>query len=125
MVRDVRDRGALRTLGVGSRAAPISRAPGARSGQSDLTSPGDSLMVLDVAGGMQAFAFVPPEMPTTTLALRENVREFLRVELAAMTPLDKARSWMGFDAAFSRKLGARGWIGMTWPKKYGGHELGA
>lgn len=32
---------------------------------------------------------------------------------------------MGFDADFSRALGARGWIGMTWPKAYGGHERSA
>ena len=23
---------------------------------------------------------------------------------------------------FSKRVGAKGWIGMTWPKKYGGHE---
>src|SRR5207253_29037 len=23
---------------------------------------------------------------------------------------------------FSRRVGAKGWLGMTWPKKYGGHE---
>ncbi|HSB62089.1 MAG TPA: acyl-CoA dehydrogenase family protein, partial [Vicinamibacteria bacterium] len=34
----------------------------------------------------------------------------------------RARSWGGFDPEFSRKLGARGWIGLTWPKKYGGQE---
>ena len=28
----------------------------------------------------------------------------------------------GFDREFSRRVGAKGWIGMTWPKKYGGHE---
>ena len=27
-----------------------------------------------------------------------------------------------YSAEFSRKVGARGWIGMTWPKKYGGQE---
>ena len=26
------------------------------------------------------------------------------------------------SAAFSRRLGARAWIGMTWPKRYGGGE---
>jgi len=26
------------------------------------------------------------------------------------------------SAAFSRRLGARGWIGMTWPKRDGGGE---
>lgn len=68
------------------------------------------------------FSFIPPHMPPGVAALREEVRAFLAVELAGMTPLQKARSWMGFDAEFSRKLGARGWIGMVWPKKYGGHE---
>jgi alkylation response protein AidB-like acyl-CoA dehydrogenase len=28
----------------------------------------------------------------------------------------------GADRAFSRKMGARGWIGMCWPKAYGGGE---
>jgi len=27
---------------------------------------------------------------------------------------------MAFDAAFSRALGARGWIGLTWPRRFGG-----
>jgi alkylation response protein AidB-like acyl-CoA dehydrogenase len=32
---------------------------------------------------------------------------------------------MGYDQSFSRKLGARGWIGMTWPRVYGGGERSA
>src|SRR5262245_8488935 len=32
---------------------------------------------------------------------------------------------MGFDAAFSRKLAARGWVGVTLPKAYGGASLDA
>ena len=35
------------------------------------------------------------------------------------------RTWGGHDREFSRKVGARGWIGMTWPKQYGGHERSA
>ena len=31
----------------------------------------------------------------------------------------------GFEPEFSRKLAARGWIGMTWPKRYGGGERSA
>ena len=27
-----------------------------------------------------------------------------------------------YNRAFSKSVGAKGWIGMTWPKKYGGHE---
>ena len=31
-------------------------------------------------------------------------------------------SWLvGNDAEFARELGARGWLGMTWPKEWGGH----
>jgi acyl-CoA dehydrogenase len=37
-------------------------------------------------------------------------------------PVERARSWSGGSREFSKKLGARGWIGMTWPRKYGGHE---
>jgi alkylation response protein AidB-like acyl-CoA dehydrogenase len=57
--------------------------------------------------------------------LRREVREFLRQELGDRAALDRAPSWGGFDRAFSRKVGARGWIGLTWPKKYGGHERSA
>jgi len=64
-------------------------------------------------------------MPAGTAALREEIRAFLRVELATRTPLQRVQSWMGFDAEFSRKLGRRGWIGMVWPKRYGGHERNA
>jgi len=58
-------------------------------------------------------------------ALREQVRAFLAEELAGYTPLQRAANWAGADPEFSRKLGARGWIGMTWPKRYGGQERSA
>ena len=56
-------------------------------------------------------------------ALREEVRKFLHDEVAAGTfdPLNTNLS-AGFNREFSRKMGARGWIGMTWPKRYGGQE---
>ena len=54
--------------------------------------------------------------------LRDEVRAFLAAEIAGRTPLQRAESWNGFDRAFSRALGARGWLGMIWPKRYGGHE---
>lgn len=53
--------------------------------------------------------------------LRAEVREFLRAEIdsGAFTP--DVDSWMtGFDPAFSRRLGERGWLGMTMPTEYGG-----
>lgn len=56
-------------------------------------------------------------------ALRAEVREFLRQELAADGFEPQCDSWLrGFDRAFTRKLGARGWLGMTWPRRYGGQE---
>jgi alkylation response protein AidB-like acyl-CoA dehydrogenase len=30
----------------------------------------------------------------------------------------------GYSPAHSRKIGEKGWIGLTWPKKYGGRDLG-
>lgn len=55
--------------------------------------------------------------------LREEVRTFLRDELAAGTFSPRSDCWMSAaDPAFSRKLGARGWLGMTLPKRYGGHD---
>ena len=71
------------------------------------------------------FSFTPLEMPADIDRLRSEVRAFLDEELSARTGLERARSWSGFDAEFSRKLGAKGWIGMMWPRKYGGHERSA
>jgi alkylation response protein AidB-like acyl-CoA dehydrogenase len=58
--------------------------------------------------------------------VRAEVREFLAAELAAGTFQTHVDTWLsGVDPAFSRKLGERGWLGMTWPKQYGGHERSA
>jgi alkylation response protein AidB-like acyl-CoA dehydrogenase len=55
--------------------------------------------------------------------VRAEVREFLAAELAAGTFSPHVDTWLsGVDPDFSRKLGERGWLGMTWPKEYGGHE---
>ena len=67
----------------------------------------------------------PPPFTETTETLRAEVRAFLDKELVGMTPAERARSWSGRDAAFSKKMADQGWIGMTWPKKYGGHERSA
>lgn len=71
---------------------------------------------------MNAFTFPPPPACPEAEALRAEVREFLHTELADRKPVERAESWTGMDAAFSRKMGQRGWIGMTWPKEHGGHE---
>ena len=66
----------------------------------------------------------PPPSPEAE-ALRLEVRDFLRTGLADRKPVEKAKSWTGIDAEFSREMGQRGWIGMTWPKQHGGHERSA
>jgi len=61
------------------------------------------------------------ELPPAALKLRDEVRAFLQQEIAAgsFTPhLGHAE----FDAAFTKKVAVRGWIGLTWPKQYGGQE---
>jgi alkylation response protein AidB-like acyl-CoA dehydrogenase len=67
--------------------------------------------------------FDPIRLPPECEALREDVRAFLAEEVAAGT-FDPDRPGHGdsHDRAFSRRIGAKGWIGMTWPKRYGGHE---
>lgn len=71
---------------------------------------------------MQKFSFAPYDLPDAAEALRADVRAFLRDTLGNMRAADRAQTWSGFNPEFSRALGARGWIGMTWPKAYGGHE---
>ena len=71
------------------------------------------------------FRYTPEEE-----AFRKEVREFLAKELP--------KDWPGVDpdlyhedafdnihevsVAMQKKLAAKGWLGLTWPKKYGGHE---
>ncbi|MFC9978360.1 acyl-CoA dehydrogenase family protein [Gordonia sp. NPDC127522] len=58
--------------------------------------------------------------------LREEVRDFLRIELAGGAFRPDVDSWMtGFDPDFSRRLGDRGWLGMTMPAEYGGQARSA
>ncbi len=68
------------------------------------------------------FRFALNDLPPEAASLRAEVREFLKAEFSGAAPVKRARSWGGFDREFSRRVGARGWIGMTWPKTYGGHE---
>ncbi len=69
---------------------------------------------------------LPPQaLPADLAALRADVRAFCARELAAHPPALRAKSWLCFDPSFSRKVAAQGWIGMTWPKRYGGGERSA
>jgi len=68
------------------------------------------------------FSFQLATLPPEAERLRAEVRAFLSEELTTLAPELRAQSWSGFDPEFSKKLGARGFIGLTWPKAYGGHE---
>lgn len=68
------------------------------------------------------FRFEPMDMPANAEALRAEVRAFLGDWKDRWSPWLKGHSWTGFDRAFSRAVGERGWIGMTWPKSHGGGE---
>jgi acyl-CoA dehydrogenase len=68
------------------------------------------------------FAFPVFELPPEAEALRREVRAFIAEE-------QRAGRWQAggdfashYDPAFSRRLGARGWLGLTWPRQYGGQE---
>ena len=62
------------------------------------------------------FAFTPEQD-----AFRAEIRDFLSEEMATRSPVEDG--WItGFSREFSQKLGAKGWIGLTWPKQYGGQE---
>src|SRR5687768_13795864 len=70
-----------------------------------------------------ALRFDPIRLPPECEQLRKEVRAFLAEEIAAGTFDPHQPNREDTDAPeFSRRVGAKGWLGMTWPKKYGGHE---
>jgi acyl-CoA dehydrogenase len=63
----------------------------------------------------------PARLGADSGALRGEVRAFLDGERRAGSFTPRCDSWLsGWDEDFSRKLGSRGWIGMTIPAAYGG-----
>ena len=69
----------------------------------------------------QGIKFEPVELPDSADDLRRQVREFLsREQGRGWTPDSDFNT--GESAEFSQRLADKGWIGMTWPKQYGGGE---
>jgi alkylation response protein AidB-like acyl-CoA dehydrogenase len=68
------------------------------------------------------FRFDPVELPAECEALRHQVRAFIAEELAAEHWTPNSDFGSHRDPGFSRRLGSRGWIGITWPRRYGGGE---
>jgi alkylation response protein AidB-like acyl-CoA dehydrogenase len=71
---------------------------------------------------MQSFSFDPVVLPPGIGEFRAQIRAFLKAELVSTRAVKKANSWAVYDAEFSKKLAAQGWVGLVWPKRYGGHE---
>lgn len=63
-------------------------------------------------------------LPAEDEALRVPVRAMIAEAIASLPVHKRARSWQGFDAAFSRALGEAGYLGLSLPKRYGGGERG-
>jgi alkylation response protein AidB-like acyl-CoA dehydrogenase len=71
---------------------------------------------------VQTFSIRPFEPPAGVERLRAEVRAFIAVHSPEPSPERRVNSWAVADRDFSRALGAAGYIGMTWPAAYGGHE---
>ncbi|ARR55149.1 acyl-CoA dehydrogenase [Rhizorhabdus wittichii DC-6] len=72
---------------------------------------------------MRLFHFPVAEESTAERVLRSSVRTFLECERESGGFVPGPDCWVsGVSPDFSRKLGRQGWIGMTWPKAYGGHD---
>jgi alkylation response protein AidB-like acyl-CoA dehydrogenase len=55
---------------------------------------------------------------------RQEVRSFLEDEIKKGYWKPACDAWIqGFDPEFSKRVAQRGWIGLTWPKEYGGQGL--
>jgi Acyl-CoA dehydrogenase, N-terminal domain/Acyl-CoA dehydrogenase, middle domain len=71
---------------------------------------------------VQTFTIYPFDPPGDVAALRAEVRAFLSANQPAGDPVLRANSWAVPDPVFSRALAKAGYVGMVWPKRYGGHE---
>jgi alkylation response protein AidB-like acyl-CoA dehydrogenase len=54
---------------------------------------------------------------------RQEVRNFLEEEIKNGYWEPSCDAWVqGFDPEFTKRVAQRGWIGLTWPREYGGQE---
>ncbi len=74
---------------------------------------------------LHSFRLDTDKLPPALDELRAEVRAFIAEERAAGGFALGPGGWQRHDRDLSRRIGARGWIGMTWPRQYGGHERSA
>ena len=60
------------------------------------------------------------DLPPECEVLRAEVRQFAKEQLADYPKVERAHSWSERNPAFSKKMADKGWLGMTWPKSFGG-----
>ena len=71
--------------------------------------------------GHNMLQFDRVSLPDEAEQLRGEVREFL-AETREHFPVPNSDFGTGHDPEFTKKLAQQGWVGMTWPKQYGGSE---
>jgi len=63
-----------------------------------------------------------PDLPEAAETLRAEVRAFVTRERADGHLPPPEKIGLGFDVETTKRIAAMGWIGLTWPKQYGGGE---
>jgi alkylation response protein AidB-like acyl-CoA dehydrogenase len=71
---------------------------------------------------MAVFSVHPFLPPSDIPSLRKEVRGLIASHEDEWDTVGRANSWATFSPTFSRILGEAGYLGMVWPKQYGGHE---
>ncbi len=71
---------------------------------------------------MGEIGLIPTELTEAELALQAEVRAFLASEIPPGSYIPGLGMGAGHSRDFSLKLGARGWLGMALPKRYGGGD---
>ena len=61
------------------------------------------------------FRFTPDQE-----SFRQDIKTFLKQALQDPPDIPEDGWIVGFDKGFSKQVAERGWIGLTWPKEYGG-----
>lgn len=69
---------------------------------------------------MDVFRFDPVELPAEARTMRARIRAHLQAGLARGDWRPGGDFTRGFSAEFSRALGQAGFLGLTWPQRYGG-----